>query len=131
MFEQASRLKVRFDTPAGLLSAEDLWDLPLTSATGRANLDDIARGLHGALKEASDNVSFVAPVSNSTDERLQLGFDIVKRVIEVRVAERDAAKSEADRKARKQRIMGIIAQKEDEKLSNTSVEELRQMLEAV
>jgi hypothetical protein len=131
MFEQASRLKVRFDTSKGLLSVEDLWDLPLTSETGRANLDDIARGLHQALKVSGDNVSFVTPTENKADERLQLGFDVVKRIIEVRVAERDTAKAETDRKARKQRIMSIIAQKEDEKLSGTSLEELRQMLEAV
>ena len=131
MFEQASRLKVRFDTTKGLLSVEDLWDLPLTSETGRANLDDLARELHQQLKAAGDNVSFVSPVHNKADERLQLGFDVVKRIIEVRVAERDAAKAETDRKARKQRIMSIIAQKEDEKLSSTSLEELRQMLETV
>ena len=31
MFTKASRLKLRFQSPAGLLSSEDLWDLPLTS----------------------------------------------------------------------------------------------------
>jgi hypothetical protein len=131
MFEQASRLKIRFETSKGLLSVEDLWDLPLTSDTGRANLDDLARGLHQHLKDAGDNVSFVSPVENKADERLQLGFDVVKHIIGVRVAERDAAKAETDRKARKQRIMSIIAQKEDEKLSSTSLEELRAMLETV
>ena len=34
MFEQAARLKLRFETSRGLLSVEDLWDLPLTSARG-------------------------------------------------------------------------------------------------
>lgn len=31
IFEQASRQKLRFETSAGKLSIEDLWDLPLTS----------------------------------------------------------------------------------------------------
>ena len=45
MFEKASRLKLRFSTSIGMLSAEDLWDLPLSSRNGTANLDDVARNL--------------------------------------------------------------------------------------
>ena len=60
MFEKATRRKLRFTSAAGLLSTEDLWDLPLTSATGKANLDDIAKALNRRLKDAEE-VSFVAP----------------------------------------------------------------------
>lgn len=129
-FEQATRLKFRFESPVGGLTAEDLWDLPLSSATGRANLDDVAKRLHRQLKSAVDEVSFVQPALKTNDE-LQLKFDVVKRVIDVRVAERDAAAAEAVRREKKQRIMEIIARKEDEQLSSTSVDELRAMLEAV
>jgi hypothetical protein len=131
MFEKATRLKLRFDSPKGALTTEDLWDLPLSSATSRANLDDIARGLHRELKATIDEVSFVQPVTAKADDELQLKFDVVKRVIEVRVAERDAAKALAERREKKQRIMELIAKKQDEKLSETSIEDLERMLEAV
>ena len=48
LFITASRAKFRFPFSVGQLSAEDLWDLPL-SGRGQ-NLDNIARALHKELK---------------------------------------------------------------------------------
>lgn len=129
MFEKADRMKLRFDTPKGPLAVEDLWDLPLTSTTGKANLDDIAKGLFRQLKE-SDEVSFVQP-TQSTDKTTQLKFDIVKHVIEVRVAERDATELARVNKEKKQLVLGIIAQKENEQLTNSSLDELRAMVQSM
>jgi hypothetical protein len=125
MFEKASRAKLRFASPKGDLTAEDLWDLPLTSNTGKANLDDIARSLHRELKD-SDEVSFVTPASGAS-ETTQLAFDIVKHVIEVRIAERDAAALKTERAAKKQQILEIISKKETEGLMGASLDELREM----
>ena len=129
MFEKADRMKLRFETPKGPLAAEDLWDLPLTSTTGKANLDDIAKGLFRQLKESGE-VSFVQP-AKTTDTATQLKFDIVKHIIEVRVAERDAAALAQANKEKKQLILGIIAQKENEALSQTSLDELRAMVQSM
>jgi hypothetical protein len=131
IFERATRQKMRFDTTVGLLSVEDLWSLPLSCDTGKANLDDVARALHRHLKSTADEVSFVKPAENGSDVAMELAFSVVKRVIEVRVAERDDAKAAADRKQRKQRLLEAIAKKEDEKLTSASAEELKQMLEAL
>ena len=50
IFEMATRKKIRFNSPQGDLSTEDLWDLPLSSkVNGKANLDDIAKDLHRLL----------------------------------------------------------------------------------
>jgi hypothetical protein len=51
LFEKASRLKLRFSSPAGLLTVEDLWDLPLSAQAKVANLDDIAKGLNKTLEQ--------------------------------------------------------------------------------
>lgn len=129
MFEKANRLKLRFDTSKGMMSVEDLWDLPLTSATGKANLDDIAKGLFRQLKDEGD-VSFVNP-SASKDKTLQMKFDIVKHIIDVRVAENAATETARANREKKQMILGIIAQKENEQLTSASLEDLQRMVESL
>lgn len=129
MFEKASRLKLRFETDKGLLTVEDLWNIPLTSTTGKVNLDDVARGLHAHLKNEI-NVSFVNP-DKTADPVTNLKFDIVKHVIAVRLAEANAAALERSKKEKKQHLMEIIARKEDEALSGASLEELRAMINAL
>ena len=127
MFEKATRLKLRFDTPLGALSAEDLWDLPLTSRTGRANLDDIAVRLHHATKDT--RVSFVEAASK-TDEAQELRFEIVKHVIAVRQEENRIAADARAAAEKKQTILSIIARKEVAELENASIDELRALVNA-
>lgn len=129
MFEKATRQKLRFQTEKGLLSVEDLWDLPLTSNHGRTNLDDIARGLHSQLKN-SDDVSFVVKERKS-NESVQLAFDIVKHIIDVKLVERDAAQLAATTKEKKQQIMQLIANKEQSALAEMPLDDLRKMVEAM
>ena len=124
MFEQACRLKLRFETSRGVLSIEDLWDLPL-SGTIRVNLNDIAIALHNQLKH--DTVSFVED-EQRPDPRLALSFEIVKHVIAVKKAEAKTALEARDKAEKKQRILGLIAQKQDEALGAKSEDELRELL---
>lgn len=133
LFETASRLKLRFETPSGLLTVEDLWDLPLTSTTGRrTSLDAIAVALHKSTRDAADTVSFVTPEAPSLiAEMEQLRFDIVRHVIKVRVAEYEALRQAGERKARKQRLLELIAQKEDAALGERPVDELRALAESL
>lgn len=128
LFEKAVREKVRFDTPQGRIGVEELWDLPLTSKTGKANLDDIARGLHNKIKAGAD-ISFVTAVR--TDTATQFEFDIVKHVIDVRLAENEAASKARENAEKKQRLLSLIAQKEDAALAETSLDDLRKMVEAL
>lgn len=130
LFELAARNKVRFQTQRGMLSVEDLWDLPLTSTKSDANLDAIARSLHNELK--NDTVSFVEPAGDSKTSRestaRQLKFDIVKHIIDVRLAESAAARDAAARTAQKQRILELVERKREAALEAKSEEELLALL---
>lgn len=126
MFEKAARLKIRFDSPAGQLSVEDLWDLPLTSTAKRANLDEIAIHLNRALKDTTTE-SFVKKATPKNDE-LQLKFDIVRHVIKVRLEENEAESLKKSNAERKQKLLAILAEKQDADLKGKSTEELQKLI---
>lgn len=126
MFEKATRMRLRFETTAGLIDVEDLWQLPLTSTRGKINLDDIAKDLHKKLKN-DDEVSFV--YKDKKPESLdQLRFDIVKHIIDVKIAEREAEADATARKEKKQKILALIAEKQDENLRGMTLEQLTAMV---
>lgn len=131
IFERASRLRIRFESSKGLLTVEDLWVLPLTSkdGKGKVNLDDIARGLHREIQAAGE-VSFVKP-ADIPDEKLSVAFEVVKHVITVLMAERDAAVLEAQRQEKKKLILAALADAENKELTSGSIEELRAKLAAL
>lgn len=125
IFEQASRKKLRFAVQGvGILTVEDLWDLPLQSKT-KPNLDTLAMGLHAQIKEAEGETSFVKPETNGVSEQLTLSFEIVKHIIGVKVAERDTAAAARDKAEKKQKLLGLLAQKQDEELTNLSIDEIK------
>lgn len=128
IFEKAVRQKLRFNSSKGLISAEDLWDLPLTSNTGKPNLDAIAIELDQELK--TQNVSFVSDVT-PRNTLTQLKFDIVKYVIDTKKAENAEAAAAADRKAQKQRLLEELAKRQDNKIGTMSDAELEAALAAL
>lgn len=129
MFNKAARQKLRFQTSAGNLSVEDLWDLPLSSTVKKVNLDEIAVGLYNELSNKK-TLSFVGK-SSKDDETTQLKFDIVKHIIDVKMEENKKTLAERDLAAKKQKIMELIAHKETEQLAGQSLEDLRKQLEAL
>ncbi len=117
MFEKASRAKLRFSSGKGLVSVEDLWDLPMTQ------LDRLAIALRKELRELGEADSFIEAPKRGIEE-LQLKFDLAKYVIEVRLAENAAEKKKQDNAAQKQKILEILGRKQDAALEGKSVEEL-------
>lgn len=121
MFDQATRLKLRFESNKGLLSVEQLWDLPLTT------LNELAKNLNRQIKEVGDDEDFISEKS-SVDSQVQLRFDIAKHIIGVKLKERNDTQTAQDRKAHNQTIMALIEQKQQQELAGKSVEELKALL---
>ena len=129
MFEKATRIALRFPSSVGLLSVEQVWDLPLQSFNGKPNLDDLARFYHNRLKYDA-NVSFVAAVTPQNEDD-KLAFDIVKHIIKVKLDEKTAADNIRIARDKRQKLLEIIAKKEEGDLMGASIEDLRKMVEGL
>lgn len=125
LFIQALRGKYRFDSVQGSLTTEELFDLPLESKRG-ANLNDVAKAVNKKLKEVQEEDFVAKPTAGNTE--LQAKLDIVKFVIATKQAENEAARLKADRAAKKERVLELLAKKQDEKLANLSEEELQKLV---
>ena len=120
MFEQASRIKLRVQTNKGLITAEDLWDL------GIVTLDKLAVKLYKELQE-SNHDSFIEQTVRK-DEVLQLQFDIVKHILDVKVSESNEKKKQLAIKAQKDKLLELIQEKKESELKSLSVEDLEKQL---
>lgn len=120
IFEYAVRNKVRFPFK-GMISVEDLWDLSLT------NLDSIYKTLNKQVKQSEEES--LLTTKSSVDTELEVQIEIVKHIVSVKLKEQKAREEASAKKAQKQKIMSIIATKEDEALQNSSVDDLRKMLD--
>ena len=120
IFEFASRNKVRFPFK-GMISVEDIWDLSLT------NLDSIYKTLNKQVKQSEEES--LLSTKASVDTELEVQIAIVKHIVSVKLAEKETAEKASVKKAQKQKIMSIIATKQDEALQNSSIDDLKKMLD--
>lgn len=122
IFEIASREKFRFDSSKGLLTVENLWDLPLTSGI-KVSLDAVAKKVNAELKAVTEE-SFVVTTSNPAKASLETKLEIVKYIIQVRLAENEARLASVKKAAEKEKLLSVLDQKQDAELQDLSKEEL-------
>ena len=120
MFEKAARLKLRFNFK-GQSTTEDLWDMPIQA------LDQIFKGLNAQLKAQKEES--LLETKSKEDEILDLKISIVKHVVEVRLREQKAREDEVSKAAKKQKLLGIIAEKQDANLREMSVDDLTKLVD--
>ena len=120
IFEYATRHKVRFPFK-GNLSVEDLWDLRVE------DLDQIFKTLHAKQKQSQEES--LLNTKNKEEELIDIQIAIIKYIVVVKLAEKEAQKKAAENKAKKQKILAIMAARDEKALENSSDEELRRMLE--
>jgi hypothetical protein len=122
LFEKATRLKLRFIEGVGQISTEDLWSLSLT------RLDALARALNKEMRDKE--VSFIGE-NNEATSLVQLRFDVVKHIIDVKLAEKDARKQAEDLRQRKEQLRAALADRLHEDLKSKSVDEIQKELAAL
>ena len=121
LFETASKMKVRFNY-RGVITTEDLWDLDVRA------LDYIYKQLMVAKTE-SETESLLE--EKKTNPILEVQIEIVKHIFNVKVEERKAAELQAENAAKKQKILSILARKQDAELENKSAEELEELIKGL
>lgn len=120
IFEDASKNKYRYPYK-GMITTEDLWDLT------QAQLDMVYKALNKGVSEAQ--VSSLMHKVTDVDAELLNKIEIVKYIFNAKEAEAEARKNDAAKHAKKQRILDILAQKQEDALQNMSEDELKKMLD--
>lgn len=123
LFIEASRRQLRFNSTKGQIQVEDLWDLPLTS------LDAIAVNLDEQIQKAGKK-SFLAKRAASTLE-LDIAFEIVKFILETRVAENEASKLKADKESQKAFLSNLLKEKQMDEIKGLSAAEIQAKIDAL
>jgi hypothetical protein len=124
LFEMASQMKFRYPYK-GMITTEDLWDL------SPAQLDIVYKNLTKELKTI-DGDSLIA--SKSADEgvkanELKNKIEIVKYIFHGKEQAAELHRMVAESAAKKQRILDVLARKQDNALENMSEDELKKMLD--
>jgi hypothetical protein len=122
MYKEASRLKLRFTTDRGVLSVDQLWDLPLTTlATGIRNIKKVLK------KNDDDELSFLEE-GNVADTENELRFNLLKDVYLTKKKDNEEARTALENKAHNQKILDLIQQKKEHEFTQMSVEDLEKLL---
>lgn len=119
IFEVAVRNKFRFPYK-GTISVEDLWDLSVQQ------LDNIFKTLKSQEKKAQEES--LLDTLTPEDEILVTKIEIIKYIVNVKLAEAQQAERARELHDQRQKILGILADKQDEDLRNKTTDELRAML---
>lgn len=131
IFETCARFKLRFPSTKGELTAENLFELPLTRSgvtrSGMVDLDSVAQGINKLIKDEAEE-SFVSSGVNTRKKNLELRLEVVKRVIAIKIEERDAAKAANDKKAERKKLVDALAVREQTDLASMDKEALLKRL---
>ena len=129
LFEYATRHKLRFASARGDLSLEQLWDVPLRSKDG-FDLNAVAKVANKAWKDLSEE-SFVETEKTPEHVRRENALEVVKYVIDVKLADEAVAKKRADNRIEKEKLLAILAEKQNGKLSELTEKELQKRIAAL
>lgn len=123
MFEEATRNKYRFPSNVGMVSVEDLWDLPAP------HLDAIFKKLNKQLKQSEEESLLIT--TSDADKETEDKIAIVKHIFLTKTFEANDRLQAKERKEKKQYLLSLLQQKQDETYKSKSVEELQELINAL
>lgn len=126
VFEQAAREKLRFGTVRGNADVEKLWDMPL-EAEDNYSLDAVGTALVKAVK-AEGEESLVKPKSSPGAKSNQLRLDIVKHIINVKLAEIADRNRKAETNEQLAVLETALSARKTEALNSLSEDELQKRI---
>lgn len=125
MWIEALSKKIRFEYK-GKISIEDLFDLSLNE------LDEIYRNLKKELDEyqqySADSLLDKDVENDEAYDELQLKIDVVTAVFNHLKKQQEELQKKIALQNQRDTILGIIADKQDEELTNKSISELKEIL---
>lgn len=122
IYKEASRTQLRVSTSQGLLSVEQLWDLNLNK------LSTLIKSVKKLIKTDNDDDLSFLDETKTIDRKMELTFEVLKDIYTTKKSELDAERKSVSDKEHNEAILKLIKSKQDQELSNKSVDELMSML---
>lgn len=122
IYKIANRQQLRFSTTKGILSVEQLWNLSST------DLSNCVKAVKKILKKSDDDELSFLDDSQVVDKENQLRFDILKDIYLTKKKEAEELRDAASAKQHNQKILALIAEKQEEGLRGKSIDELQALL---
>lgn len=121
-FKKATRAKLRFSTSRGVLSTEQLWDLPQTT------LVTCIRAQKKLVKKTDDDELAFLDSTIVVDTIEQLKFDVLKDVYMEKKNEASTKLAAKKSREHNDEIYALIAEKEGEAKKGMTIDELKKQL---
>lgn len=123
MYKRASQLNLKFTTPVGIVSLQQLWTVSMN------NLRSAVTDAHAVLKKVeSTELDFLSDSTPVASEEETLTYEILKDVYITRREAAKAAQNAQERKEKEQKLLEILAEKQESSLRSKSKEEIEEML---
>lgn len=128
IYKEALLNRVRFSTNVGLLTLEEVMDLPLTSKRG-LSVDSLAVDLVNKLKNENKEIVSLVNEDKEDIERYvdELKLEVLKDIIEYKKALIEEKRKAQAENSEKRRIMEALARKKEDKYNDMSIEELEEL----
>lgn len=122
-FVKGTRDKVRFRTTKGNLTIEDAWDL------SPEDIDPILVKIDEEVKSSATKSFIKVPTAANAEAKLK--FEILKFILDVKLAEKEKAQKAKEKRVEKERLTEQLAKIQNKKLDGLTEEEVTARLLAL